>query len=110
MVNVASDGWECWRQDDIISFVCTCWKWFREKKAFRISCTSTTISEVLISCLMLWKSQIKGGHCPEVFIIMTTKPTVVLCEYPAQNMLQAALYCWRTWGSGITCLEIKVEA
>lgn len=32
MVNVASDGWECWRLDDIISFVCTCWKWFQEKK------------------------------------------------------------------------------
>lgn len=59
---------------------------------------------------MLWKAQIKGGHCPEEFIIKTTKPTVVLCEYPAQNMLQAALCCWRrTWGSGITCLEIKVE-
>lgn len=58
---------------------------------------------------MLWKAQIKGGHCPEVFTIKTTK-TTVLCEYPAQNMLQAALCCWRrTWGAGITCLEIKVE-
>lgn len=59
---------------------------------------------------MLWKAQIKGGHCPEVFTTKTTKMTVVLCEYPAQNMLQAALCCWRrTWGAGITCLEIKVE-
>lgn len=32
---------------------------------------------VLISCLMLWKAQIKGGHCPEVLTIKTAKTTVV---------------------------------
>lgn len=79
------------------------------KKAFRLSCTSTTISWVLITCLMLWKAQITGGHCPEVLTVKMTETTLALCEHPSQNKLQSALCCQRrTSGAGITCLEMKV--
>lgn len=59
---------------------------------------------------MLWKAQTEGGRCPEVFTIKAANTSVVLCEHPAQHVLQAALRCWRTArGTGITRLEIKVE-